>query len=144
MCPHKADNPKVTKDNQNQSKADGQQSKNDVKPGHVPLILLNTRDDDSLLQLVGEVFGMAVLDSGCMRTVVGRVWLEENVKMLSESNKKCAKHLPTEDIFWFGDGKEVVASKEVLLFPLIGEKRIVINAKVVDTSPAKSKEHEVS
>lgn len=23
MCPHKADNPKVTKDNQNQSKADG-------------------------------------------------------------------------------------------------------------------------
>ena len=77
---------------------------------------------------------MADLDSGCMKTVVGRVWLEENVKTLSESNKKCAKHLPTEDIFWFGDGKEVVASKEVLLFPLIGEKRIVINAKVVDNN----------
>ena len=113
MCPHKADNPKVREDNQNQSKTDSHQSKNDVKPGHVHITLLNTKDDHSLLQLVEETFGMAVLDSGCMITVAGKFLLKENVKMLPESNKKCAEYLPTEDIFWFGDGKEVVASKRI-------------------------------
>ena len=31
---------------------------------------------------------IAVLDSGCTKTVAGKVWLEEYVKMLSESDKK--------------------------------------------------------
>lgn len=52
----------------------------------------------------------AVLNSGCTKTVTGKVWLEEYVKMLSESNKKCVEYLPTADILQFGDGKGVVSS----------------------------------
>ena len=53
MCPHKEDNLKV--------KSDQQQNKIDQQT----ITLLNTRDDPSLLRLVGETFGIDVLDSGC-------------------------------------------------------------------------------
>lgn len=77
---------KINKDDQNQSKIDDQQSKNDVKSGHVHITLLNT-DDHSLSRLDGETFGVAAIDNGCTKIVVGKVWLEEYVKMLSESDK---------------------------------------------------------
>ena len=75
---------------------------------------------------------MAVLDSGCTKTVAGEVWLEEYIKMLSEADKKLVEYLPTKDVFRFGDGKEVVPSKKVLVPAVIGKKRVTISANVVD------------
>ena len=74
------------------------------------------------------------------KTVAGEVWLEEYIKMLSEADKKLVEYLPTKDVFRFGDGKKVVASKKVLVPAVIGKKRVTISANVVDnkiyTSPA--------
>ena len=55
---------------------------------------------------------MAVLESGCTKMLAGEIWLEEYIKMLSEADKKLVEYLPTKDVFRFGDGKEVAASKK--------------------------------
>ena len=108
--------------------------------------MLTVRDDHLSLQLVGVTFDIVVLDSGCTNTAPVKVWLEEYVKMLSGSNKKCVEDLSAADIFQLGDGMGVAASKKNLVLALIGENRFMFNANVIDKyiSLAKSKGHKVS
>ena len=41
--------------------------------------------------LIGESFGMAVLDSGCTKSVTGQMWLDEYLQTLSRIDCKSQK-----------------------------------------------------
>ena len=49
--------------------------------------LMNVDESNQLSSLVKDTLGMAILDSGCMKTVVGEKWLSIYFNMLDEKDK---------------------------------------------------------
>ena len=60
---------------------------------------------------VGETFNHAVLDSGCTKTVCGKIWLNNYSDTLSTDDKQKVVESKSETKFKFGDGNTVEASK---------------------------------
>ena len=80
-----------------------------------------------------ESLGMAVLDTGCSRTLVGEIWLKEYYHTLSEKEMQLVKSYPTKTSYVFGDGEEV-KSRECVEFPVyIGSQMLKIKADVVSS-----------
>ena len=50
------------------------------------ITLLNSKPD-SMKNLIGESSGMAVLDSGCTKSVTGEMWLDEYFQTLFEQDR---------------------------------------------------------
>lgn len=88
---------------------------------------------DEITCLLGETLGMAVIDSGCPKTVCGQEWFEENLKSsnITDSDLQC---LPSKAIFRFGDSDPVHASKKVLLPLNIANKDILLETEVVSSN----------
>ena len=62
--------------------------------------------------LVAETFNMALLDSGCTKTVCGEAWLQHYVQSLSYEYKQL-ETLESINIFKFGDNKVIKSLKRV-------------------------------
>ena len=74
---------------------------------------------------------MAVLDSGCTKSVTGEMWLDEYLKTLSEQDRLQVSERSNDATFRFGDGGEVTSSKFVKFSVVIGSQKFSINADVV-------------
>ena len=71
---------------------------------------LSAKDDNSRLKnLVKDTLGMALLDSGCTKTVVGKDWLSAYESILDDEDQKNIQH----STFRFGDGARVISTTKV-------------------------------
>ena len=74
------------------------------------ITLLNSKPQ-RMKHLIGESFGMAVLDSGCTKSVAGEMWLNEYLQTLSEQDRLQVSERSNDATFRFGDEAEVTSSK---------------------------------
>ena len=65
--------------------------------------------------LVAETFNMALLDSGCTKTVCGEAWLQHCVQSLSYNEYKQLETLESTNIFKLGDNKVIKRSLKLLV-----------------------------
>ena len=84
------------------------------------------------VELLGETFGYAIIDSGCTRTVCGRPWLNTYLETLSRCDQLLVEKHQDNCNFRFGDGK-VVVSKELIVIPVqFGSQQAKLMICVVD------------
>ena len=58
---------------------------------------------------------MAVLDSGCTKTVCGQEWLKCYIKSLCDDDRRKIQEFTSETKFKFGDGKVLASEKSVVI-----------------------------
>ena len=92
------------------------------KNNSVHITLFNAVEDSKLLQFVRECFGKALLDCGCNKTVMGRLWFEAFLTMLSDEETANIKYESAENVFHFGDNPEVISNQVVHLPVSFGGK----------------------
>ena len=97
---------------------------------HVQLFTKDIKDE-YINQFVGETLNAAVLDSGCTRTVCGKLWLDCYIDSLSKEDSKLIEERPTSTRFKFGDGRVVQASRKVIIPEYIGDMKVNIETDVV-------------
>ena len=98
---------------------------------HVEYITLLNSKPDRMKNLIGELFGMAVLDSGCTKSVTGEMWLDESSQSVPEQDKLQISERSNDATFRFGEGVEVTSSK-LVKFPVVtGSQKFFIEANVV-------------
>ena len=99
---------------------------------HLTLIGSGKNSNSGKPSLLPQAFGMAILDSGCTKTVAGRVWMEEYLSTLSVDESSLVEKYGSNSLFRFGDGIESPAS-EVLKIPVtIGKSRYMVIVDVVE------------
>ena len=113
-----------------ESKSDSSQSKND-SPQEIHIVLMNSAPE--LSSLVLESLGMGLLDSACTRTVAGQAWFDAYCESLSVLDKALIQSSKVNTKFRFGDGKEIASLLEVVFPVVIGVKRTMIRANIVDS-----------
>ena len=86
----------------------GDEKKGKKKTSVYVTLLTNYQKMNKLLR---ESLGMAVMDTGCSKSLAGEVWLEEYIETLSEDEKKLIETCPSTTSFVFGDGIEVKSEK---------------------------------
>ena len=59
-----------------------------------------------------ETLNLAVLDSGCTKTVCGQEWLKCYIKSLCDDDRRKIQEFTSETNFKFGDGKVLSLRKE--------------------------------
>ena len=83
-------------------------------------------------ELLGESFGHAVVDSGCNKTVCGRIWFDEYVSSLPRSETlKIESKLDTRR-FRFGDGDIFTSTKLYTIPIMVGSKPVKLDTHIVD------------
>ena len=100
----------------------------------VHITLFNSVHDPKLLDFVRECFGKALLDCGCNKTVMGRLWFEAFLTMLTDEEIANIKYDNAENIFRFGDSPQVVSSQVVHLPVSFGGKNVLIQTCLVDNN----------
>ena len=73
--------------------------------------------------LLGETLSYAILDSGCTKSVCGRVWLQCYLDALNEFNKSSVQEQESSSKFIFGDGAVQTSLKKVIIPADINGKR---------------------
>ena len=101
------------------------------RSSHVEYITLLNSKPDRMKNLIKESFGMAVLDSGCTKSVTGQMWLDEYLQTSSEQDRLQVSERSNDATFRFGDGVEVTSSKLVKFPAVIGSQKFFIEADVV-------------
>ena len=101
------------------------------KPVYITLMANLIKNDEKLSFLLRESLGKAVLDTGCSKTVAGKVWVDEYINTLTEDEKRMIESESSDTSFVFGDGVEVTALKTVQLPVTIGSKLIKVEVDVV-------------
>ena len=87
---------------------------------------------DEVLCLVGETLNMAVIDSGCPRTVCGKKWYDTYVDSMSEDQKTNLKCDESNAVFRFGDSSPLTSMMKVFLPVTIKDKNLFLPTDVVD------------
>ena len=83
--------------------------------------------------LVAETFNMALLDSGCTKTVCGKTWLDVYRQSLSDEMKDQAQKLtPSDRSFKFGNDTHVNSLGKVMI-PVFISKWIYIESEVISS-----------
>nr|XP_039264060.1 uncharacterized protein LOC120339893 [Styela clava] len=80
---------------------------------------------------VTETSGCAILDTACTKTVCGESWFSDYVDKLDDNFKKSVKIQKGGTGFKFGDGREVISTKSVMLPAIISGALCYIKADVV-------------
>ena len=83
-------------------------------------------------KLVGETFNMALLDSGCTKTVCGESWLKFYIETLSEEEVACIKFEESDSTFKFGDSKLIKANRRVTIPTVIAGTSVDLTTDVID------------
>ena len=75
---------------------------------------------------------ITILDSGCSKTVAGKLWASEYLKTLPEKEVSFVVRKNSNSVFRFGDGKDI-KSIELLTVPvLICGQRFLLDIEVVE------------
>ena len=98
------------------------------------IALLCDFDDDNLDALLGETIGMAILDSGCTRTVCGNMWLNSYLDTLSSGERKSVYSTDSDIKFRFGDGKVFSSSRAVHIPVHVGSTSATLTTQVIDAN----------
>jgi hypothetical protein len=83
-----------------------------------------------------DTLGRAILDTACTKTVAGKQWMNEYVKMLGEKERNLIEKTAraSKSLYRFGDGDEQRGLHEVDIPVLMGSKIIKIAVGVVDAN----------
>ena len=81
--------------------------------------------------LIGETLNMAILDSGCSKTVCGNTWMNCYLDTLSEEDKKLVKEEKSDTIFKFGDSKTICSMKRMTIPTEIAGKSVNLQTDVI-------------
>ena len=87
---------------------------------------------DKQMRLLHECFGKALLDSGCTKSVSGKVWFGEFMDTLSADDKRQVVSEDSESVYRFGDGKEHQSVKVFHIPVLIAGKKYWIKVEIID------------
>ena len=80
---------------------------------------------------LGETLNLAVLDSGCTKTVCGQEWLKCYIESLCDDDRKKIQEFTSETEFKFGDGKVAASEKSVVIPCNIAGKNVSLKTDVV-------------
>ena len=137
-CPHvkrSSDNPSQVKSVPPNARGRGSQSRRGNRGSRkrmeqVHITLMSS--DDRVNGLIGQTFGMAVVDSACTKTVAGAIWVDEYLSTLTKSQLKSVKSTTETDVkFKFGDGQEVKSIKRYKFPVVIGGECFFLCVEVV-------------
>lgn len=109
--------------------------RNNSRTNEAHITLLTFMSDvanPQLRQLVKETLGMALLDCGCTKTVMGQLWFQGFLSMLPEAVRNKVKYEDAVNTFRFGDGVEVKSAQMVHLPVSLSGTPVVIRSCLVD------------
>ena len=81
---------------------------------------------------LGETLGLAVLDSGCSKTVCGSVWIQSYCDTLSVQDRQYLKKCDSIGKFRFGDGKTYDSLYSLTIPFYVGNNRHFLTTDVVN------------
>ena len=87
--------------------------------------------EECMTTLVGETLGMAILDSGCTKTVCGDDWLQCLLGTLSSDELNQVTEKESSAIFKFGNGEPVHSTKLVTIPTQIGSQKVRLTTDVI-------------
>ena len=82
--------------------------------------------------LIGETLSMAVIDSGCTKTVCGQVWLDCYLQSLSNEDQQSVREEKSETSFRFEKGKMLKSVKCITLPTFIANKNVLLTTEVAE------------
>ena len=82
--------------------------------------------------LIGETLSMAVIDSGCAKTVCGQVWLDCYSQFLSNEDQQSVREEKSETSFGFGNGKVLKSIKCVTLPTFFANKTVLLSTEIIE------------
>ena len=89
-------------------------------------------DKEQQCFLVGDTFGLAVVDTGCPQTVAGRNWFQNYICTLSRKDKLFIKTKQSTNSFRFGDGTTYPSKFHCVVPIYINDCRHNIGVDIVD------------
>ena len=106
---------------------------NETNKIHENKVTLFTQEAEKcfIQNFLGETLNLAVLDSGCTKTVCGEEWLKCYIDSLSEEEKKKIQSYKSNTEFKFGDGKNVTSEKCVSIPCKIAGTNVNVETDVV-------------
>lgn len=128
-CPHISEDEKSNRESRAYY---GNTTEEEIYIGLFQSNLPNSSDEISCL--LGETLDMAVIDSGCPKTVCGQDWYNEYIKSRPDIQSSDIQCLESKALFRFGDSKPISAIKKVLLPLNIAEKDILLETEVVPSN----------
>ena len=84
--------------------------------------------------LIGETIGMAIVDSGCSKTVAGEQWLALYKETLDDDDRNKIDMVPSQQVFKFGEGNSLASEGTVKLPALIGSQHVTIETEIIDAN----------
>ena len=97
------------------------------KDGSVQMQLL----EETMETLIGETLSMAVLDSGCIKTVCGETWLNCYLENLPNEDKKLLHVEDSNSVFKFGDSKLIKSNKKIVILTVIADQKVMLTTDVI-------------
>ena len=97
------------------------------KDGSIQIQLL----EETMETLIGETLSMAVLDSGCSKTVCGGTWFNCHLETLSDEDKKLLHVDDSDSFFKVGDGKLIKSNKKVTIPTVIADQKVMLTTDVI-------------
>ena len=89
--------------------------------------------ENYMSQFLSETFNTAVLDSGCSKTVCGKIWLDCYLNSIPKEELLKIVDKDSDTRFKFGDGKTIESLKKVIIPARIGNVDIKIETDVIST-----------
>ena len=83
---------------------------------------------------LGESLSYAILDSGCTKSVCGKVWLQCYLDALNESDKSSVQEQESSSKLKFGDSVVQTSLKKVIISAHINGTKMKIETDVIDNS----------
>lgn len=129
-CPHKSTNQtNLTSDH---SVEDSTSEASTLLTEHIVMYQSNYQNTSKLSELLSQTWNTAVLDCGATKTVAGSSWVDHYLDCLSDDEKRLVKSNDTKTSYRFGDGNQVLSTKNVMLPGHIGNKPVLISTDVIE------------
>lgn len=91
----------------------------------------HNENDETMTIFFSETLNFAVVDSGCSKTVCGKLWLKCYLDSLNDSDSKLVVETQSQTCFKFGDGNKIRSLKKVKFPAYIAENKFLIEADVI-------------
>ena len=83
---------------------------------------------------LGETLSYVILDSGCAKSISGKVWLQCYLDALNESDKSSVQEQESSSKFKFGDGVVQTSLKKVIIPADVSGTKVKIETDYIDNS----------
>ena len=87
--------------------------------------------EETMETLISERLSMAVLDSGCTKTVCGETWLNCYLETLSDEDKKLLHVEDSNSVFESGDSKLIKSNKKGTFLTVIADQKVMLTTNVI-------------